>query len=111
MGRLAESERAYEKAGDFIDGDAQELANYADVAASNANGHFVGKPAQLIEKALHADPTNPMALWLAGSAAQDSGDTTGAMRIWERLLTLLPPDSDDARELKAMIERTRGQGR
>jgi len=111
MGRLAESERAYEKAGDFIDGDAQELANYADVAASNAGGHFVGKPVQLIEKALRVDPANPMALWLAGSAAQDSGDMTGAVRIWERLLALLPPDSDDARELKAMIDRTRGSNR
>lgn len=105
LGRMPESERAYDKAGDVMDGDAQELANYADVVATNANGLLAGKPAQLIEKALRADPNNPMALWLAGSVAQERGDRAGAIRIWERLLGLLPPDSDDARAIKAMIEQ------
>jgi len=111
MGRLPESERAYEKAGDVIDGDAQELANYADVAATNAGGSFAGKPAKLIDKAIHVDPNNPMALWLAGAAARESGDTAGALKLWERLLAMLEPGSEDAREVKALIDRTRGTTR
>lgn len=111
MGRMAEAERAYEKAGDFIDGDAQELANYADVAVTNAGGRFAGKPAQLIEKAMRADPSNPMVLWLAGSAARERGDTAGALHLWEQLLALLEPESEDAREVKAMIEALRATTR
>jgi cytochrome c-type biogenesis protein CcmH len=108
MGRPLDAERAYERAGDAIDADAQELANYADVVATNSGGHFAGKPAQLIEKALRADPKNTMALWLAGAAALDRGDRSGAVLTWQRLVALLPPDSDDARELNAAIVQAGG---
>lgn len=103
MGRLIDSERAYDQAGDFIDGDAQELANFANVIASNANGHFNDKALRQIEKALKTDPNNTMALWLAGTAAHDGGDSKRAVEIWQKLLALLPPDSDDARELRGAI--------
>jgi len=107
MGRMAESETAFERAGAFIDGDAQALADYADVAASNAGGRFAGKPAQLIQKALKADPDHAMALWLAGTAALDGKDYGKAIAIWERLATLLPPDSEDARMLRVAIDEVR----
>jgi len=108
LGRMREAEAAYDKASDAISGDAQELANYADVAASNAGGRFAGKPAQLVERALRADPKNVMALWLAGAAALDAGDSTDGLRIWNKLLALLPPDSDDARELRGQIAQAGG---
>jgi cytochrome c-type biogenesis protein CcmH len=108
MGRPIDAEKAYEKAGDFIDGDAQELANYADVVATNANGHFNDKATNLIEKALKADPNNAMALWLAGTAVYESGDKTRAVQIWQKLLAMLPPDSDDARDLRGAIEQAGG---
>ena len=108
MGRAVEAERAYEAAGDFIDGDAQELASYADVAATNADGHFNGKPQQLIDKALRADPGNPMALWLAGNAAYQGGDAKAAIASWQKLLASLPPDSEDAREVRQIIVQAGG---
>lgn len=101
MGRLREAEAAYERAGDALD--AGELANYADVAVSNAGGKFAGKPALILERALRADPKHPMALWLAGAAALETGNAGGAVRIWEKLLAVLPPESDDAREVRAQI--------
>ena len=69
MGRPAEAQRAYERAEPYIENDAGMLADYADLLATSANGNFSGKPIQLIEKALKIDPDNPMALWLAGTAA------------------------------------------
>lgn len=108
MGRPVDAEKAYEKAGDIIDGDAQELANYADVVATNLNGRFNDKATNLIEKALKADPNNVMALWLAGTAVYEGGDKTRAVQIWQKLLAMLPPDSDDARDLRGAIVQAGG---
>ena len=109
LGRTADAEKAYDKAGSFVDNDAQLLASYADTAATNANGDFSGKPARLIEKALKVDPNNPMALWLAGTAALRAGQKPQAVQIWQRLLPMLAPDSEDAKMLQAAIVEAGGQ--
>ena len=107
MGRSQEAERAYERAGAYLETDAQLLADYADVAASNADGNFAGKPAQLIEKALRIDPQNPMAMWLSGTAELSAGRPERAIAIWSDLIKLLPPQGEDARMLQATIEEVR----
>jgi cytochrome c-type biogenesis protein CcmH len=109
MGRSMEAEIAYERAGSYLDDDAQALANYADVAATNAGGSLRGKPAQLIAKALKADPQNPMALWLSGTEALERKDYDRALATWERLMTLLVPGSEDARMLQGAIDEVRGR--
>ena len=107
MGRPVEAERAFDRAGAFLDDDAQLLADYADVAATNAGGSFAGKPVRLIDKALKADPANVMALWLAGTAAMSSKEYAKAMAIWEGLMKQLPPGSEDARMLQGVIDEAR----
>ncbi len=109
MGRALEAEQAYDRAGAFLDTDAQLLADYADVAAANADGNFAGKPARLLERALKADPQNAMALWLSGTAAMGAGQFDKAVAIWAGLLKLLPPDSEDARMLQSAIAEVRGR--
>jgi cytochrome c-type biogenesis protein CcmH len=103
LGRNAEAEQAFVRAGSFLDNDAQLLAIYADLAATNANGDFSGKPAQLLEKALRVDPQNAMALWLSGTAAFRANQFDVAIRIWERLVPQVEPNSDDARMLQQGI--------
>ena len=103
LGRNAEAEQAFIRAGTFLDNDAQLLAIYAELAASNANGNFSGKPTQLIEKALRVDPTNAMAQWLAGAAAFRSNQFDAAIRIWERLKPQVEPDSDDSSMLQESL--------
>lgn len=109
LGRMMEAELAFERAGAAIDGDAQMLANYADVAATNAGGSLKGKPAQLIAKAIKADPQNPMALWLSGTEAMERKDYDRALATWERLMTLLTPGSEDARMLQGAMEEVRAR--
>ncbi len=109
LGRMAEAELAFERAGSFIDNDANMLANYADVAATNAGGSLKGKPAQLIAKALKADPENGMALWLSGTEALERQDYEGALATWDRLLALLPPGSEDANMLQGAIAEVRSR--
>ena len=109
MGRIAEAEKAFERTGSFIDDDAQMLANYADVAASNNGGSMAGKPAMLIQKALKADPDHPMALWLSGTADLQAKNYRQALQTWERLAAMLPPGSDDARMLQGAIDDARAK--
>ena len=104
LGRNAEAEQAFVRAGSFLDTDAQLLAIYADLAATNADGNFAGKPMQLIEKALRVDPKNAMALWLAGTAAFRANQFDAALLIWERLVPQVEPGSDDARMLQKAID-------
>lgn len=104
LGRNVEAEQAFVRAGSFLDNDAQLLAIYAELAATNAKGDFSGKPAQLIEKALRVDPNNAMALWLAGTAAFRKNQFDVALRVWERLLPQVEPDSEDARMLQQAID-------
>ena len=110
MGRPVDAERAFEKAAAFLDDDAQLLADYADVAATNAGGSFTGKPQRLIDKALQVDPRNAMALWLAGTAAMKAGNYDGAVATWERLSALLEPGSEDSRTIRAALDEVRALG-
>ncbi len=109
LNRNMEAELAFERAGAIIDDDAQMLANYADVAASNAGGNFKGKPAQLIEKALKADPQNAMALWLSGTEAMSRNDYDRALATWGKLLPLLAPGSEDERMLQGAMDEVRAR--
>lgn len=108
IGRSQEAELAFERAGSYIDNDAQALANYADVAASNAGG-FKGKPAMLIAKALKADPQNAMALWLSGTEALSRDDYKSTLDTWGRLLPLLQPGSEDEKMLRGAIEEVQAK--
>ena len=109
MGRLDDAEKAFEHAAALVDTDAQLLADYADVLATKAGGVFVGKPQQMIDKALKLDPDNLQALWLAGSAAYDGGRYDQAVAAWSRLLKRLPPESEDAKQIAAGIGDARAK--
>jgi len=109
MGRPKDAEKAYDRAGAYLDGDAQLLADYADVSAGNANGDFKGKPQAIINRALKADPNNMMALWLAGSADYNRGDYKAAIQVWGRLAKLLPADSEDLKMIQGSIMEARGK--
>jgi cytochrome c-type biogenesis protein CcmH len=109
MGRPQDAERAYDRAGYYLDTDAQLLADYADVSASNAKGNFEGKPRAILSRALKVDPNNMMALWLEGTADFNQGNYKSAILLWQRLSKLLPPDSDDAKMIQGSIMEARGK--
>ncbi|QWE16188.1 c-type cytochrome biogenesis protein CcmI [Polynucleobacter sp. AP-Nino-20-G2] len=110
LGRNAEAEKAYARAGSFVESDPQLLADYADVLASNANGSFAGKPLQLINKALAMDPDNLLALWLSGTASFNAQNYKAAVQSWERLAKQLPADSDESRAIATSISEARSKG-
>jgi cytochrome c-type biogenesis protein CcmH len=66
-----------------------------------------GKPTELINKALKIDPDSMKGLALAGSAAMERGDFAAAIKHWERLRSLLPADSEDARMIEGGLAEAR----
>lgn len=107
MRRFDEAERAFARLGDTLYGDPVLLAEYADLLAVKANGKLEGKPLELVQKALKLDPDNTMSLALAGTAAYERRDYPEAIRYWDRLHKLLPPESEDAKALAATLAEIR----
>ena len=96
LGRVEQALGAYARALALgADRDPTVLAQYADLLAS-ANGSLQGRPLELVRQALELDPDHAQSLWLAGTAAYRDQDYPAARRHWERLLAVLPPDSDGA---------------
>ena len=58
---------------------------------------------------LKAEPQNPQALVLAGTDAFFRSNFADAVHHWETVLAMLPPESPDARNLAAGIEKAKSQ--
>jgi cytochrome c-type biogenesis protein CcmH len=110
IGRLAESEQAFVKAGSWVYSDPNLLVEYADVLAANANNNMEGKPLELVNKALALNPQHPMGLMMSGVAAYRRSDFKLAVVEWDKLLALLDPASADAQQVKADIANARAKG-
>lgn len=109
QGRLAEAEQAYGKAGKLIDTDPELLTQYADLLATRS-GNIEGRPLALVNKALALNPKHPVALMLAGTAAYRRADYAQAVAHWEKVLTVLPAGSPDAKQVEAEIADARTKG-
>jgi len=103
QGKLNEAEQAYAKTGKLLDTDPEVMLQYADLLAMNANGSLKGQPITLINKVLKVDAKNPMALMMAGQAAFQAADYAKAITHWETVLTVLPPQSPDAEQVRSEI--------
>jgi len=103
LGRYPEAAAAYQHAAQLLPTDAQLLADYADVVVMAQDGRFEGKPMVLIQKALKLDPNNTKALALAGTAELRLGNREASLKHWRKLKTLVEKDSDDERQVDAII--------
>src|SRR5215470_15242389 len=99
----AGARNAYRKVVDLHAMSAQSWADYADVLGSLAGGSLTGEAARAIDSALALDGTNPKALWLKASQANEQHRYTEALGWWKKLRAVLPPDSADARMVDSNI--------
>lgn len=106
MGRLEEAEQAYVNAGEWINTNADMLVDYADVLAMRTHS-IDEKTLALVHKALKLEPLHPTALMMAGIAAYQQANYSGAVAHWEKLLTVLEPDSDESQQVAANIAEAR----
>jgi cytochrome c-type biogenesis protein CcmH len=110
VGRFEEAQQAFEKAGAIVNADPDLLVDYAELLGIQAGNKLDGKPQQMIDEALRLNPEHPMGLMMAGVAAYEHADYKNAITRWEKLLSLMPPESADAQQIQANIADARAKG-
>ncbi len=103
MQRFNEAKIAYERVLALSPESPELLVDYADIVAMTNDGSLLGKPMELINRALSLDPENPKALALAGTAAFEQNNFKQAAVYWEKLLVQIPPESKLAQSVKTSI--------
>jgi len=109
MKRFPEAVAAYERATQLIPDNADLLADYADALGATQQD-LQGKPLELINRALAADPNQWKALALAGTVAFDRKEYKQAVTYWERLQKVIPPESDMSRSIESSIAEAKQLG-
>ncbi len=104
-----EASVAYARAAKLLPGNANVLADYADMLAYTTQT-LQGEPEKIIRQALQADPNHIKALMLAGSAALERKDYRAAIEPWQKILKLVPADSQEASMVTASIGEARDLG-
>ena len=107
MQKFPEANKAYKRAVELNPGNAQIMADHADVLARLQGQRMAGEPTALFERALVLDPNNMKALALAGSAAFEKKDFASAAQFWSKAQDLAPPGSDFAKSLASSVEEAR----
>ncbi|HPP48225.1 MAG TPA: c-type cytochrome biogenesis protein CcmI, partial [Accumulibacter sp.] len=107
LGKFPEAVDAYGHVSALVDQDAALLADYAEVISQAQGGSLLGKPGELIERALKLDGNAPQALLLAGAAARERRQFAAAAEYWSRLLAQLEPGTTEAETLSAAIAQAR----
>lgn len=111
LGRFGDAAQAYARLEKLLPNDADVLADYADALATAQGASLKGEPERLVVRALEIDPKNVKALALSGSAAYERGDDALAEAQWQKLLPLVPADSDFARSTQGSIAQARARAR
>jgi len=107
LGQFQQASATYAKLVEMIPDNAQLLSDYADVLAMTNNGSLVGKPEELIMQALSFDPDYPKALALAGTVEFEKENYEQAVGFWQRLLALIPQDSELATSVDSSIKQAK----
>jgi cytochrome c-type biogenesis protein CcmH len=108
LGRYSDSVAAFAEAAKRSPDDAQLYADWADAAAMEQQRKLVGKPEELIARALAIDPNNRKALALSATVLLERGDVDASLARWRELRQKLAPDSDEAREIDKVIAEIGG---
>ncbi len=102
-GRPDAAREAFERALALAPDDAQARVDLADALAQSQGAVLEGRPIELIREALKIDARNPKALALAGAYEVSRRDFPAAIALWTRLLEVLPPDSEQARQVSGFL--------
>lgn len=106
-GQHAKAVPAFRKAAALIKDDPVLLADFADALAMTQDRSIAGEPLKLVQKALEIDPANVKALSLAGTEAFTRKDYKGALKYWEKLKEVAPPDSVFVQQVQGGIDEAR----
>jgi len=104
LGQHERAAQAFSRAAQLLPNDANVLADYADALAVTRGRRLEGEPMALARRALAADPQHLKALALVGAGEFQAGNHAAAAGYWRKVLAMVPPESEFARQLQASLE-------
>lgn len=110
MERFDDAVAAYDRAAPLVEKTADLLVEQADVLTAASGDNLEGRPMALVRKALTLEPKHPMGLMLMGMSAYRRGQHAEAIGHWQALMQVLPPDSEESRQVQANIDQARREG-
>lgn len=106
--QYTEAGEAFSHASSLLD-DANPdiLADYADALAMANERSMLGRPYNLLKRALQIQPLHEKSLWMAGVAAYQAEDLKSTLDYWERLLVVFPEGSEEYRQMLENVNEIR----
>lgn len=101
---------AFAKAYELVGDEPDLMLQYADALIMAKGGTLVGKPTELIFKALEKSPNNITGLWLAGMAKAEQQEFTQAISLWRKLESVIPAgDTESYQQVQSLIASVQGK--
>jgi cytochrome c-type biogenesis protein CcmH len=107
-GEIVKSVAAYKKAYALTPENPDVLIGLAEVTILSNNPQLQRRSVELLNRVLKVNPNENRALWLAGYAEAQLGNNDEAIKYWQTLLSLLPPNDEDVEILRQHIARITG---
>jgi cytochrome c-type biogenesis protein CcmH len=109
LGERGKSADAYARAGALRPDDMEIALAEALVLLEGQppSAPFPPRALALLTRVIAAEPRQPVALWHLGVEAAKRGAMAEAGGFWDRLLAILPPDSEDARLVRGALAAVR----
>lgn len=111
LGQTDNAAKAYEKALPYVEKQPDLLVDYAEVLATIDQNDLNKRALGLVQKSLALNAKHPMSLVIAGAAAYQREDFDAAVAFWERLLPLVEPGSEDAKQVNANLIEARAKAK
>ena len=104
IGDLDDSINSFENAFKINPDDIDLLLQYSSAIAAKQDGEFLGRPQELIKKALTLDPQSIQVLYFAGIVAAHQSNFDVAKEFWEKALYLMPDSHPDRSIIEEAVE-------
>ena len=109
LGQPNESAQAYAKAGPALEKNPEMMIDYAQTLAELDQNDLNARANVWIEKALQLEPDYPMGLVLGGGAAFQRQDYQLAVFRWEKLVPLVEPGTENAKQVLDSIAEAKAK--
>ena len=107
MDRYTDALKAFERALKLKPDSVDIMLSVANSLSMSKQGDLLGRPAELVSKALAKEPNNMTVLWLSGMAARQDGKFLEAIKHWQNVLPLAKPEQ--VADVKSLINEARSR--
>lgn len=107
--RFPEAANSFDKSLSLRPELADTMLALADALSMNNNGQLIGRPRNLVNKALEIEPSNITALWLSGMAASQEDDFLEAIDHWQKVLPLIKNKPEETAAVNGLIAEAKSR--